>query len=57
MLGSETAALVLKNKDGRALALASNFVSLELAGPLKTGSLLRCRVTAARAGICSGDPV
>jgi threonylcarbamoyladenosine tRNA methylthiotransferase MtaB len=56
MLGAETTALVLKNKDGRALALASNFVNLELPGPLKAGSLLRCRVTAARAGACLAEP-
>ncbi|OGR41658.1 MAG: hypothetical protein A2X35_12335 [Elusimicrobia bacterium GWA2_61_42] len=57
MLGRETVALVLKNKDGRALALASNFVNLDLAGPLKTGGLLRCRVTAARAGACLAEVV
>jgi len=52
MLGGETQALVLRNKEGRALALASNFMNLEFPGPLKPGGLLRCRVTAARAGVC-----
>ena len=55
MLGSETEALVLKNKDARASALASNFMDLELPGPLKAGSLVRCRVTAARAGACLAE--
>ncbi|HAT73039.1 MAG TPA: hypothetical protein DCS63_09515 [Elusimicrobia bacterium] len=57
MLGGETVALVLKNKDGRALALASNFVNLELPGPLKAGTLVKCRVTAARAGACLAEVV
>lgn len=57
MLGSETLALVLRNKEGRALALASNFVNLELPGPLKAGSLARCRVTAARGGECLAEPL
>lgn len=56
MLGRELEALVLRNKDGRALALASNFLNIELPGPLKAGRLLRCRVTAARAGSCLAEP-
>ena len=52
MLGSETTVLALKNKEGRALALASNFVTVELDGPAKPGALLRCRVIAARGGVC-----
>ncbi len=55
MLGGETIALVLKNKEGRALALASNFVNLELTGPHKSGALLRCRITAARDGVCLAE--
>ena len=55
MLGKKYTALVLKNKEGRALALASNFVNLELSGPQKTGQLVRCRVTAARAGSCLAE--
>ncbi|MCM2267390.1 MAG: MiaB/RimO family radical SAM methylthiotransferase [Elusimicrobiales bacterium] len=55
MLGRETLALVLRNKDGRALALASNFVNLEIAGPQKAGTLLRCRITAARQGVCLAE--
>lgn len=57
MPGSETVALVLRNKENRALALASNFVNLELPGPLKTGGLLRCRITAARAGACLAEVI
>ena len=57
MLGTETTVLALKNKDGRALALASNFVNVELASPQTPGSLLRCRVTAARGGACLGEAV
>lgn len=56
MLGAELTALVLKSKDGRALALASNFLNVELPGPLKPGRLLKCRVSAARAGACLGEP-
>ncbi|OGR77907.1 MAG: hypothetical protein A2X32_10730 [Elusimicrobia bacterium GWC2_64_44] len=56
LLGREVTALVLRNKGATALALASNFVNLELPGPLKAGRLLRCRVTAARAGACLGEP-
>ena len=57
MIGAETDALVLRNKDDRALALASNFMNLELPGPLKAGKLLRCRITAARAGACLAESV
>ena len=56
LLGREVTALVLRNKGATALALASNFVNLVLPGPLKAGRLLRCRVTAARAGACLGEP-
>lgn len=55
MLGVETLALILKNKGGRAPGLASNFVNLELQGPLKAGSLVRCRITAAREGSCLAE--
>ncbi len=55
MLGKKTSVLVLKNKDGRAQALASNFVNIELPGPLKPGRLLDCRVTAARSGVCLAE--
>ena len=57
MLGAETAALVLRSREGRSLALASNFVNLELPEPLKPGSLARCRVTAARAGSCLAERI
>jgi threonylcarbamoyladenosine tRNA methylthiotransferase MtaB len=57
LLGKELTVLTLRNKDTRALALASNFVNAELPGPLKTGRLLRCRVTAARDGRCLAEPV
>ena len=55
MLGKKYTALVLKNKEGGTLALASNFVNLELSGPQKTGQLIRCRVTAARSGSCLAE--
>lgn len=55
MLGKKYTALVLKNREGRALALASNFVNLELPGPQKAGRLIRCRVTAARSGSCLAE--
>ncbi|OGR51487.1 MAG: hypothetical protein A2049_11985 [Elusimicrobia bacterium GWA2_62_23] len=55
MLGGETVALVLRNKEGRALGLASNFLNLELPGPLKRGSLVRCRIAAAREGFCLAE--
>ena len=57
MIGRGTTALVLRNKGGRSLALASNFVNLELSGPLQAGSLVRCRVTAARGGECLAEAV
>lgn len=57
LLGRKTAVLILRNKDGRAQALASNFVKVELPGPLKPGLLLNCRVTAARSGACLAEPL
>lgn len=54
MIGKKFTVLVLKNKEGRALALAPNFVNVELPAQLKPGSLAECAVTAARAGACSG---
>ncbi len=57
MLGKETTVLALKNKDGRASALASNFVNIELPSAQKPGSLLRCRVTAARDGAGLAEPL
>lgn len=57
MLGQAAVGLVLKNRDGRALALASNFVNLELPWPLTAGTLVKCRVTSARGGQCLAEPV
>ena len=57
LAGRELRALVLKNSGNRALALASNFVDLELPGPLSPGRLLRCRVSGARAGVCFAEPL
>lgn len=54
MLGGKFTVLVLRNKDGRALALAPNFVNVELPGPQKPGALLDCVIDAARDGGCSG---
>ncbi len=55
LLGKELTVLTLRNKESRSLALASDFVNVELPGPLKTGRLLRCRVTAAREGRCLAE--
>lgn len=55
MLGRELSVLPLKNSGGRAQALASNFLNVEMPGPLAPGRLLRCRITAARAGACLGE--
>jgi len=57
MLGASLEALVLKNKDGRAQALASNFLNMEFSTPLKAGTLVRARVKAARDGVCLAEPV
>ncbi|MHB0996224.1 MAG: MiaB/RimO family radical SAM methylthiotransferase [Elusimicrobiales bacterium] len=54
MIGKKFTVLVLKNKDGRALGLAPNFVNVELPVQLKAGSLVECAVSAARGGACSG---
>lgn len=54
MLGKKFKVLVLRNKDGRALALAPNFVNVQLPGEHKPGSLTDCVITAARAGECTG---
>ena len=54
MLGQKVTVLVLKNKDGRALALAPNFVNVELPCQLEPGALVDCVITAARGGDCSG---
>lgn len=51
LLGKEITVLALKNKEGRALALSSNFIGVQFPAPLKPGSLLRCRVTAVRDGV------
>jgi len=57
MLGVKLEALVLKNKNGRALALASNFLDLEFAAPLRPGALVPARITAAREGTCFAEAV
>ncbi|KAF0127432.1 MAG: MiaB family RNA modification protein [Elusimicrobia bacterium] len=54
MLGRELEVLSLSSKAGRSRALASNFLEVDIpAAPV--GRLLRCRVTAARGGACSGE--
>ncbi|OGR63252.1 MAG: hypothetical protein A2X31_11155 [Elusimicrobia bacterium GWB2_63_22] len=55
MLGQKVTVLVLKNKEGRALALAPNFVNVTLPGQHPPGALVDCVVTAARDGECSGS--
>lgn len=54
--GRELVGLVVRSRGASAEALASNFLTLSLPGPQKRGSLLRCRVTAARAGACAAEP-
>lgn len=56
MLGRELEVLPLSSKSGRSRALASNFLELDIPSA-PAGRLLRCRVTAARGGACSGEPV
>lgn len=55
MIGKKFTVLVLKNREGRALALAPNFVNVELRTRLKPGEFADCAVTAARGGICAGS--
>ncbi len=57
MLGASVEALVLKNKNGRALALASNFLNLEFPVPLKPGALAAAKITAVREGACFAEAV
>lgn len=56
MLGRELEVLPLSSKAGRSRSLASNFLEVDLPA-VPAGRLLRCRVTAARRGACSGEPL
>jgi threonylcarbamoyladenosine tRNA methylthiotransferase MtaB len=55
MRGRTLEVLTLKNKDGSALGLASNFLNVGLSGKFTPGSFLRVRITAAVSGACSGE--
>ena len=57
MCGRSLKVLVLKNKGGSALGLASNFLNVSLKGEVKPGSFVRARITGSAGGICFGEPV
>lgn len=57
MCGRSLKVLVLKNKGGSALGLASNFLNVSLKGGFTPGSFVRARITGAAGGICSGEQV
>lgn len=57
LIGRRLRVLALKNREGKALALASNFVNVELPAPLRPGRLSDCVITAARDGACRGEPL
>lgn len=57
MCGETLRTLTLKNKDGRALGLASNFLNVAFDRPLKTGVFVGARITGAAGGVCSGEAV
>ena len=53
MRGRTLRTLILKNKDGRALGLASNFLTVAFPGQLKSGSFVNARITGADGGACA----
>ncbi|MFA6433402.1 MAG: MiaB/RimO family radical SAM methylthiotransferase [Elusimicrobiales bacterium] len=57
MRGRSLKTLVLKNKGGCALGLASNFLNVGIKGEFSPGSFVRARITGSAGGVCSGDPV
>jgi len=57
MCGRSLKVLVLKNKGGSALGLASNFLNVSLKGEFKSGSFVKARITDATRGACSGEQV
>ena len=57
MCGRSLTVLALKNKNGSALGLASNFLNVSLKGEFKPGLFVRARITGAAGGICSGEQV
>ena len=57
MCGRSLKVLVLKNKGGAALGLASNFLNVSLKGEFKAGSFVRARITGAAGAAVSGEPV
>ncbi|HBB66983.1 MAG: hypothetical protein A2X28_08095 [Elusimicrobia bacterium GWA2_56_46] len=57
MCGRSLTVLVLKNKNGSALGLASNFLNVSLKGEFRSGSFVRARITGSAGGVCSGEEV
>ncbi|MBI4802831.1 MAG: MiaB/RimO family radical SAM methylthiotransferase [Elusimicrobia bacterium] len=57
MCGRTLKTLTLKNKDGFALGLASNFLNVAFDGALKSGIFVNARITGAAGGTCAGEAV
>jgi threonylcarbamoyladenosine tRNA methylthiotransferase MtaB len=57
MRGRSLKVLILNNKSGSALGLASNFLNVAIKGELKSGSLITVRITGAIGAVCSGEPL
>ncbi|MBU2572830.1 MAG: MiaB/RimO family radical SAM methylthiotransferase [Elusimicrobia bacterium] len=55
MCGRTLKTLTLKNKDGFALGLASNFLNVAFNGALKSGIFVNARITGAAGGTCAGE--
>lgn len=54
MAGRTLKTLVLRNKGGAALGLASNFINVAFKGSLEPGSFVMARITGSDGGVCSG---
>ena len=57
MCGRSLKVLVLKNKGGSALSLASNFLNVSLNGEFKPGTFVRVRITGSAGSAAAGEPV
>ena len=55
MIGGELETLILKNKTGRSLGLADNFLNISVAGRFEPGGLYRVKITGADSGYCHGE--
>jgi threonylcarbamoyladenosine tRNA methylthiotransferase MtaB len=53
--GGELETLILKNKAGRSLGLADNFLNVSVDGLLEPGGLYRIKITGADSGYCLGE--